>query len=1757
MKGLISKFGKDYFVGSLLKNPEFEISDGFEEYVYINGVCLNTLTPSSHSHGTIYQDPSLSLYWTDETPKTYIFHIHINTCEKPFTLKIQTDGDSHQQVVVPTYYTIDYIPQLTYGNDFVKTSKMLDTNTSYELLRANPKLTGNVKVVVSSDGNLYLDTFKASKGLSQRKYRKIKINPDEYYGRTLMSKMASMPSTDFYKIEDSCYDIFSLSNNLGEQYYDLYNSGVRTNGDKLYSENYSILAPLVIKKNMPDFFIVFKVSGYETLSTNTEKINNFLSKGEIVKVFDLRNDSDAGKLMRKMYENAKDFTGDLYIPYDYNQNNIYNGISLDRGEVAEIYESAALCRQIKNQVAMNDWFTLGFERNRIVSKDIINFEFMFDDLSEDLFTINTYFGIYVRLNGEKQDFNCLGFNEKYYPVFNEEIHGTEFDPSDEQFTDLIYGLSAPDGFTRLTTNISSNDPINVEILSKYAGQPYQNIVSPSVVETDPDTINKCYAYIKFNDMMDVGEHFRIIDDINKKIHEVVLSNFENDEFDISEINYYQETINSDTYSIERVTIYGIPYRNEIQNEQSRFTKEDEINLLSEAFNSFGEDIIQSYINDDNLCLIYNTSFSNGSNSVYIEKVSSFYDLDASSVLYTEYDDKSAYIFGQGNNIPIYVDAVGESGFRKLIYPSGFESLGKRVVYVYSFVPFNTGDGYRLFHIGKNIDREISKETDIVYRSEWGYTLIDKISIYEAQPDGTLNEIRVDSIPGFGGDGTSLIQISDDPVIVEGKILIYNLCPLNAGLFSILQVKDINTDIIDTQGKVSSKNSDYISNTGGEFTSNKNIFGKRLITGNVSEESVMNYFDKYERFTEYTDSSGNTRELSTSNGTGLTLYLSTIKSANHKYSDVAITSPYCCKWKTIGTDSRGEHMRIMHEYPDAGSYFIPENNDFYIGNVTVSDGSGYVDGSFDSCTYGYPKYLNDKFDPRTHGSFRDYLFYGKGSVDELLSNIGGGSAKMATAYTHGNDAIEFISGGIKLQIQLKSTEFMNIKKYVGYSSIIICSSGNNPNGLNPCEILFDEVNEQISVFIYNGSAPWQMFYNTYNAKKTIDGAVVIPNIYPVFHTTSMSKCRTSFIDDVKVSLVQDDSNMWRKDEVDASYPVNITLPSDTSNGFCYMLSSVIDEESFTKEKLSLLTGKVNSNSLNDDFKNEYLATWDSCLFIDSERMEPYYSQFKKSNNRFDDNIDFFIMSGLYESYGKIKGETDYATLPLWKIKEIVKSPMIYVKTENKTYNYSGLNDLFNIEIKEANTVNIENTDFEVINTGLAYPSYCEPVTRDMFVFENSIPSINSYFNTDFEGCNLRIGNVNTIPQVWLRKVSNKSLTADLKSNGSIPINTYNDYFEIDGSANLKLNKGTVLVSNTDYSTHTIIDTSLYTKSTTILKANSSNAQGFDNDAGIINQGTSVEINGEQYTVLEVLNSSINGPIDGKYYYINITFEIGTDVVAQSGEIITVEGGGVTLVENSEINYETSGEFITEPVDEQSHFSQGDYVSLSIQSSEIVDDSSFFATLTDESPTIKYEETSLSTIVSTTGFSVLHDMNPMVNCWRSNMYRIFNGLDDFTEINGIESGYEKNTFFTSRGISLKHKDSSGNIDNFIEISKWENSIIDEKNRTIRLNITDTLIKYIMYSDGYVKNWTNRRVKDPSNKQRYIENSILKYINIDETCPIEIKSEISGKLCLNDSDEFESRPTEEGVDKKLYNENGKYYLLLENLKDYKYTVKMKIYI
>ena len=83
------------------------------------------------------------------------------------------------------YVSDDDTQQLQeYVNEEQNTNGRLN---SFMLLRTNPKLTGNIKIVVDNEGNLYMDTFKAASVLNNRVYRKYPISSDGNYPHDVMT----------------------------------------------------------------------------------------------------------------------------------------------------------------------------------------------------------------------------------------------------------------------------------------------------------------------------------------------------------------------------------------------------------------------------------------------------------------------------------------------------------------------------------------------------------------------------------------------------------------------------------------------------------------------------------------------------------------------------------------------------------------------------------------------------------------------------------------------------------------------------------------------------------------------------------------------------------------------------------------------------------------------------------------------------------------------------------------------------------------------------------------------------------------------------------------------------------------------------------------------------------------------------------------------------------------------------------------------------------------------------------------------------------------------------------------------------------------------------------------------------------------------------------------------------------------------------------------------------------------------------------
>ena len=458
---------------------------------------------------TIENDGHIRLYVNPETYKNQEFSIFINDLEYRIIYKPVVNNES--------------------GSKYSNSNTINNDRSSFMLLRTNPKLTGNIKLVVDSKDNMYLDTFKVSPNLSDKRYRHALISGKSYFSNDVKNIFSQLPKSDLYKIPEDAYDLFSSKKELHMQYNDLYSYGVKNNDDKLYTENFALLAPLYINDVLPDFFVIFRVDGpiSEISDMNsTDRMNYFLKNGKLIKSFDLRKNTPIGNYLINAQSEFQNYPSSVYISCDdYNYNN-WIGISVDDGVISQINETTYRLSKIKNQVELDNYITNGFERNGLINSRIINFEFMFNDDDETVkdFSINRYFGLYIKNNEYKKIFVVNSVNNNENSLISSEI----LDENYNVISDVNNNVATLDEILNtsrifnITTDVSisntcyrfNSDPL-VILDEQYKNIPYKNILTTPVVEevisSENSTLNTQFITITINEPLTPGEHLRIID----------------------------------------------------------------------------------------------------------------------------------------------------------------------------------------------------------------------------------------------------------------------------------------------------------------------------------------------------------------------------------------------------------------------------------------------------------------------------------------------------------------------------------------------------------------------------------------------------------------------------------------------------------------------------------------------------------------------------------------------------------------------------------------------------------------------------------------------------------------------------------------------------------------------------------------------------------------------------------------------------------------------------------------------------------------------------------------------------------------------------------------------------------------------------------------------------------------------------------------------------------------------------------------------
>ena len=493
-------------------------ADEIQDYITINGVHLSELKDGTMTSSV---NPGIFVIALDENyPKNYSGVISISGSVTGTLLITNDENEKHLR-----HYDNN-------GHDIG------NSHSSAMLLRANPKLSGNVKLVVDSTYNLYLDTFKASPVLNQHKFRKYPISSEGNYPRDIKNVFKSLPSNELFAIPSNSLNSHKVYNDFNDQYETMYEYGAETNKDNLYSENMKILAPLHIGNDVPEYFAIFRYDSAleqktfdNVYTTDTDKFIELIKNSDIVKTYDLRCQTSIGQYLNNYHKMLSNY-GQCYLQFieqDYDKNskayrqgtNIWKGISVKRGILTDQSETTYFGSKILNsdisnkQERFNAFIQQGFERNNLLYPNIINLEFMFNDPDIKEYSMNRYFGLYLTANDFIKYRYILpkegDINNNYIKLDNTgsiykgdtDILNTIF--SSEYSNRIFYATTINDAM-----RIKNNNDLDNFINHKVKNKPYRNLVSLESSETSFDEKDKSFITLHFSKPLKYGEHLKFI-----------------------------------------------------------------------------------------------------------------------------------------------------------------------------------------------------------------------------------------------------------------------------------------------------------------------------------------------------------------------------------------------------------------------------------------------------------------------------------------------------------------------------------------------------------------------------------------------------------------------------------------------------------------------------------------------------------------------------------------------------------------------------------------------------------------------------------------------------------------------------------------------------------------------------------------------------------------------------------------------------------------------------------------------------------------------------------------------------------------------------------------------------------------------------------------------------------------------------------------------------------------------------------------------
>ena len=978
-----------------------QTSDVSAGKLWINGLDISL-------EASIYDDTSAGYYiYISENGDPSIASFFLYTREfENFDVNLQIERHEVSMGGSLSVYDISVLnrPYIVSSEDvnIFKTSNIqVEGEASYLILRTNPKFSGNVKLVIDPSDNLFMDTFKVSDILSNKLYRKQRISGNSVFSGDIRKVFSSLPQGEIYKLSDgNILDIAIPKTNYYDQYDTNYSYGARLLIDELYEEDYAMLAPLWISRNLPDYFVIFRVSGTyneETYSIVEETwdlsrlANKFLEEGKIVKSWEMKENSPVGIYLRNHLEELEDIISPMFLSLsdpdlkDPDPNTWY-GVAVDKGIITGRSETTYFFDQnSKNFTDLNAFSSGGFERLNLLCPNLINMEYVFNDIDVSLYEMNKYYGLYLTENPlykiayyadadtgiADNSISIISLDEKDSSTFFQSVVFNSDGSIIDSYKNRLFTINDSLSVNRIT-NINQVDGAIKSNVEKWLNKPGDNLFSAKV-----ENINTLLPFISFEikNKLSSGEHLRIIDNSTFIIWEIYGSDV--DILSAGESWNYATEYSSVEHPIIYRTIFSIKGEIEDQNEAiwnawNVFQNYSNTPFETYRKKTYGQSLIlkdrshQDTIKFQRLTAQTTDTIFDSSTGIY----------DASS------NFNSAATYGDiefyGNLIPT------EDDFERLKYdssygPINFELYGDRMsITIDIYDPSN----YSIYSMDASIVNLFDDNMLYLGTNNW-YRLVQNIDI----------STNINNSLSYTEDPTTvfdkIIIFTEDPIItIDGFWNAYAVYPLIISLMGINSVKDFDYTVYDSstvnfndyntsaldfkseywykrEGDVSTFNF-YINKDSSGTISNINSFqivagdGSITIDGDTSTYAstsltnpfIFNTFDSSASIDAssltiitYAVLDGSTSFKSYKEGYSEELIkdyyvdydssdFDTRKFYGTKSLKYGLTVPTITKWATTGNDCRNNPLRLILDVSifDVSSNFIPDTSLNFAGEI---------------------------------------------------------------------------------------------------------------------------------------------------------------------------------------------------------------------------------------------------------------------------------------------------------------------------------------------------------------------------------------------------------------------------------------------------------------------------------------------------------------------------------------------------------------------------------------------------------------------------------------------------------------------------------------------------------------------------------------------------------------------------------------------------------------------------------------------------------